>query len=165
MVFLRHSKNDDLNEIKTAYDNSVVIHNPWVSAPENYENYLTQEGRYFVCLEDSGKIIGTFNISGIVRGYFQSAYLGYEVFCPYHGKGYMSKGLELLLEEAFINLNLHRLEANIQPGNFTSIHLVSKAGFAKEGFSRNYLRIGGLEWKDHERWAIINQDWFAHTAS
>ena len=162
MVFLRSSKIDDLIEVKAAYENSVVIHEPWVFAPENYENYLTQEGRYFVCLNGSGEIIGTFNISGIVRGYFQSAYLSYEIFYPYHGKGHMGKGLELLIEEAFNNLNLHRLEANIQPGNFASIYLVSKSGFIKEGFSKNYLRIGGLEWKDHERWALINQNWSAN---
>ncbi|MES2049492.1 MAG: GNAT family N-acetyltransferase [Pseudomonadota bacterium] len=165
MVFLRRSKIDDLIEVKTAYENSVAIHNPWVFVPENYDSYLTQEGRYFVCLNESGKIIGTFNISGIVRGYFQSAYLGYEVFHPYQGKGYMRKGFDLLLGEAFNNLNLHRLEANIQPGNFASIHLVSKLGFVKEGFSKNYLRIGGREWKDHERWALINQNWSADKTS
>ena len=71
----------------------------------------------------------------------------------------MSKGLILLLEEAFNNLNLHRLEANIQTDNNTaSIALVSKAGFQKEGFSPKYLQVGG-EWKDHERWAIINDNW------
>lgn len=67
--------------------------------------------------------------------------------------------MTLLLKEAFEDLHLHRLEANIQPENLASIRLVSNAGFVKEGFSRNYLRIGGLEWKDHERWAIINAMW------
>ncbi len=61
------------------------------------------------------------------------------------------------LAEAFEGLNLHRLEANIQPENFASIRLVSNAGFIKEGFSKNYLRVGGYEWKDHERWTIVNQ--------
>lgn len=67
--------------------------------------------------------------------------------------------MKLLLEEAFGRLKLHRLEANIQPGNIASIKLVAKAGFVQEGFSRNYLRVGGFEWKDHERWAIINPNW------
>ena len=71
----------------------------------------------------------------------------------------MRLGLKLLLKEAFQELNLHRLEANIQPENIASIRLVAGAGFIKEGFSRQYLRIGGLEWKDHERWAIINEVW------
>ncbi len=71
----------------------------------------------------------------------------------------MRSGLALLLKEAFEVLNLHRLEANVQPENAASIALVAKAGFVKEGFSRNYLRIGGVEWKDHERWAIVNEAW------
>lgn len=158
MIFLRKPRISDLEEIKAAYQKSVPVHYPWTYAPENFESYLHQEGRYFICLNGDGNIAGTFNISGIIRGYFQSAYLGYEVFSPYAGKGYMREGLKLLLREAFGNLNLHRLEANIQPGNIASIRLVSGAGFTKEGFSRQYLKVGG-EWKDHERWAIINPGW------
>ena len=81
------------------------------------------------------------------------------MFCPYQGKGYMREGLALLLRKAFDHLGLHRLEANIQPGNITSIRFVSKAGFVKEGFSRQYLRVDGKDWKDYERWAFINVNW------
>lgn len=159
MVFIRKCSQNDFDEVKGLYEKSISIHRPWVFAPENYEVYLAQENRYFICSEENNKIVGTFNISGVIRGHFHSAYLGYEVFSPYQGKGYMSQGLKLLLNEAFRNLNLHRLEANIQPENLSSIRLVSKAGFIKEGFSRHYLRVGGIEWKDHERWAIVNSEW------
>lgn len=159
MVFLRAPKEEDLIEIQTAYENSLSIHHPWSFAPQDYGNYLKQEHRYFVCADESQAIVGTFNISGIIRGHFQSAYLGYEVFYPYQGKGYMREGLKLLLKEAFGNLRLHRLEANIQPENTASIRLVSSCGFIKEGFSRNYLNVGGFGWKDHERWAIVNSNW------
>lgn len=159
MVFIRKCSQSDLGEVRELYEKSKSIHLPWVFAPENYESYLAQEHRYFICRSESNCIVGTFNISGIIRGHFHSAYLGYEVFSPYQGKGYMSQGLKLLLKEAFGNLNLHRLEANIQPENVNSISLVSKAGFIKEGFSRQYLRVGGIEWKDHERWAILNSEW------
>lgn len=157
MLILRKPTPEDLTEVKALYKQSTSLHHPWVYAPQDYESYLQQEHRYFLCLAESGKIVGTFNISGIVRGYFQSAYLGYEVFYPYQGQGYMSKGLALVLQEAFENLKLHRLEANIQPENVASIRLVANAGFVKEGFSKNYLKVGGIEWKDHERWAILNE--------
>ena len=162
MVVLRKSNISDLAEIKELYSQSTNLHNPWVYAPEDYEAYLNQEHRYFICSSETGKILGTFNISGVVRGYFQSAYLGYEVFSPYQGKGYMTEGILLLLKQAFEILNLHRIEANIQPENIASIRLVSKAGFVKEGLSKNYLNIGGLGWKDHERWAIVNANWVEH---
>lgn len=47
----------------------------------------------------------------------------------------MRLGINLLLHEAFHVLNLHRLEANIQPENTASIRLVAGAGFIQEGFS------------------------------
>lgn len=159
MLYLRKPILEDLDEIKSLYERSSSLHNPWTPPPKDYNTYLSQEGRYFLCLEETGDIVGTFNISGIVRGYFQSAYLGYEVFSPYNGKGFMHIGLELIIIEAFGSLNLHRLEANIQPENISSIKLVSKCGFIKEGFSKNYLNIGGLGWRDHERWAIFNNEW------
>lgn len=159
MLLLRKPKSEDEGEIKESYRVSESIHRPWVYPLKNYADYLSQDGRYFLCLESSGTIVGTFHISGIVRGYFQSAYLSYEVFAPHQRKGYMSVGLRLLIAEAFSILKLHRLEANIQPGNIGSTKLVSRAGFVKEGFSKSYLNVGGHGWKDHERWAIVNNEW------
>jgi ribosomal-protein-alanine N-acetyltransferase len=64
----------------------------------------------------------------------------------------------LVLGRAFGEMRLHRLEANIQPGNIASIALARGAGFVREGFSERYLKIGG-RWRDHERWAIRVEQW------
>ena len=159
VIYLRKPEASDLEYIALAYERSKAIHEPWTYAPKDFTAYLCQEYRYFVCLTDGDAIVGTFNISNIVRGAFHSAYLGYEAFSPHHGKGYMRQGMKLLLAEAFETLNLHRLEANIQPGNLPSIKLVKGAGFSKEGYSSNYLNVGNQGWRDHERWAIINDGW------
>ena len=97
--------------------------------------------------------LGLFNISEIVRGNFQNAFLGYGGVADFAGQGYMTEALELVLREVFTTLKLHRLEANIQPGNAPSIALARGAGFRLEGFSPRYLLIGG-QWRDHERYAI-----------
>jgi ribosomal-protein-alanine N-acetyltransferase len=59
-----------------------------------------------------------------------------------------------LVKKAFSEVQLHRLEANIQPENLASVALVRACGFVQEGYSRRYLKIRG-RWRDHERWAIL----------
>ncbi len=98
-----------------------------------------------------------FNLSQIFYGPFRSAYLSYYAFVPFARKGYMREGLEAVLTHAFVDLRLHRLEANIQPDNVASAALVRGAGFRLEGFSPRYLRIRGV-WRDHDRWAITAED-------
>jgi ribosomal-protein-alanine N-acetyltransferase len=70
----------------------------------------------------------------------------------------MREGLALVIASAFRELGLHRLEANIQPGNRRSIALVEGLGFTREGKARGYLKIGN-RWRDHERWALLKEEW------
>ena len=104
------------------------------------------------------RIVGAINLSQIFLGGFRSAYLGYYIGAPYARQGYMTEALQSMLAYAFKQLKLHRLEANVQPRNVSSIALIRRAGFVQEGFSRRYLKIGG-RWRDHERWAILYEDW------
>lgn len=113
---------------------------------------------FLVCRREDDHIVGVFNLSHIIRGALGSAFLGYYGFAPFSRQGLMRAGLGLLLRQAFGPLRLHRVEANIQPGNFASLALVRGAGFRLEGYSRRYLKIGG-RWRDHERWAILAEDW------
>ncbi len=167
-VYLRAPHPADENEFVSLMRASRTFHRPWATAPtdeERFAAYLADARRpdfeaMLVCREHDDAIVGFFNLSQITRGYFQSAYLGYAVGKPYAGQGYMRAGLELVLRHAFLTLRLHRIEANIQPDNHASIALASGAGFRREGFSPRYLKIGG-RWRDHERWALLAEDWRA----
>jgi ribosomal-protein-alanine N-acetyltransferase len=137
------------------------LHRPWTYPPERpdqFDDLVSRTNRDdFVCLAavlaENGELVGIFTISQIVRGYFQSAYLGYYANARHAGKGLMGEAMALVLDHAFGPLSLHRLEANIQPGNAPSIALARGAGFRLEGYSPRYLLIGG-RWRDHERYAI-----------
>ena len=142
------------------------LHRPWTYPPERADQFddLFARSRRddFVCLVASlttdGSIVGVFTISQIVRGAFQSAYLGYYAFTPHAHQGLMREGLARVLDVAFTRLELHRLEANIQPANKASTRLVRALGFRHEGRSPRYLKISG-HWRDHDRWALLAEDW------
>jgi ribosomal-protein-alanine N-acetyltransferase len=104
-----------------------------------------------------GALAGVVNLNNIIGGGLQQAFVGYYGLAPHYGQGYMTEGLKLVVEHAFVDLRLHRLEANIQPANEPSKKLAQRAGFRYEGFSPRYLQVGG-EWRDHERWALVSDD-------
>ena len=161
-VALRVLERSDREPFLALARESRELHRPWTYPPERSDQfddlYARSRRDDFVCLlayrvEDSRAITGVFTISQIVRGAFQSAYLGYYANQRHAGQGLMREAMEQVLDHAFGPLALHRLEANIQPGNQASIALARGAGFRLEGFSPRYLLIGG-QWRDHERFAI-----------
>lgn len=112
----------------------------------------------FVILRETDDIVGVINVSSIKMANFKSAFVGYYGLAPHAGKGLMREGMSAVLDHVFLRLKLHRLEANIQPTNERSIALVRGLGFRLEGYSPRYLKICG-RWRDHERWAMIVDDW------
>lgn len=160
-VYLRPPRADDREEFLTRVRQSRALHRPWNYPPKDggaFAAYLercrTSVDASLVCRREDDAIAGVMNVNNIVLLGFRSAALGYYGFAPFGGQGYMAEGLDLVLRRAFGELGLHRLEANIQPGNTRSIALVKAAGFRLEGYSPRFLKIGG-RWRDHERWAIL----------
>ncbi len=153
---------DDEAEYLDAVRRSVTLHRPWVSPSPHPEPFRARVQRmhgpvnhsFLVRRLDTGALAGDIEITNIVRGLFQSGYVGYFAFAGHERQGFMREGLRLAIRQAFGPLKLHRLEANIQPGNVASIALVKACGFTREGYSPRYLKIRG-RWRDHERWAIL----------
>ncbi|WP_327172998.1 GNAT family N-acetyltransferase [Streptomyces sp. NBC_01336] len=159
----------DADEFTARARESRELHHPWLFPPASPDTYAAYaevliedpaRAGFLVCERNGtagsgadGAIAGFININNIVMGGFRCGALGYGGFAHATGRGLMSEGLGLVLGHAFGPLGLHRLEANIQPGNAGSIALVRRAGFRLEGFSPDFLLIDGA-WRDHERWAI-----------
>ena len=146
---------------------SKKLHAAWVSPPDSpdavrefVEKCSGDRNISYVAVNHESDLIGCINLNEIVRGPFQSAFLGFYAFVPFDGTGLMKQAMKLVATEAFTTHRLHRLEANIQPSNERSKRFVRSLGFRYEGYSPRYLKIGG-QWRDHERYAITVDDWKA----
>lgn len=167
-VYLRQPQRSDAKECIENGKQSILLHRPWVfpvTTESGFMDYLARldskrdEG-YLVCRKVDDRIVGQININEIIRGAMDGAFIAYWAFVGWEREGYMTEGLALVLDEAFGPLRLHRLEINIQPANTRSLALVKRLGLTKEGFSKRYLKVDG-EWRDHERWAVLAEDWDA----
>ncbi|MEP6901234.1 MAG: GNAT family protein [Actinomycetota bacterium] len=165
-LYLRYPKLEDCAEFIALAGSSQKFHRKLVNPAKDEESFrryversMAKENEFLlICRYKDEKIAGAVNLSQIFRLGFQNCYLGYYLFKDFVGEGLMTEAVGLILRHAFKNLKLRRVEANFQPENKSSIAVLQKNGFTKEGFSRKYLKVGG-RWRDHERWAIIREDW------
>jgi len=156
----------DFEAFGAAMRRSRRLHRSWINRKpatrKVFKKYVNgfapgRHYRFLVIHRETGDLVGVINLNDVVRGHFQNAMVGYYAFLPHAGKGFMREGLQLVLKYAFQKLKLHRVEADIQPHNRVSIALVKKCGFVREGFSRRLVKVCG-RWRDHERWAILADD-------
>jgi ribosomal-protein-alanine N-acetyltransferase len=113
---------------------------------------------FVICRKEDGLAVGGISLFEVIHRSRKSGVVGYLIGASYFRQGYATEALRLVLRFAFRQLKLHRVEANIQPHNVASLALVKRAGFTCEGHVRGFLKIAG-KWRDHERWAILAEDW------
>jgi ribosomal-protein-alanine N-acetyltransferase len=113
-------------------------------------------------------MVGRVNLNGVVRGRFRSVAMGYDAYDPYAGRGLFAEGLRLVVGLALASveqggMDLHRVEASVQPGNTRSAGLLRSLGFRHEGMSPRLLFLPDderhEEWRDHERYAVTVEEW------
>ncbi|WP_425270949.1 GNAT family N-acetyltransferase [Paenibacillus ferrarius] len=119
-----------------------------IQGAQNDQSYF-----FGIFLKKNDELVGRIALTGIARGVFQNAFMGYYIDQKYNGKGYATAAVSLCVEIAFSELNLHRVEASVMPRNLPSIRVLEKAGFRHEGLAKTYLKINGA-WEDHKIFAI-----------
>ncbi|MCR4715925.1 MAG: GNAT family N-acetyltransferase [Lachnospiraceae bacterium] len=100
------------------------------------------------------KMIGSVSLSQIRYGSYRDAMFGYKLDHDYEGNGYAFEACKKLMEIAFDELELHRLEAYIMPSNKRSINLIKKLGFSYEGIKRSSCEVNHV-YEDHELYAFV----------
>ena len=112
---------------------------------------------FFLFRAADNALIGGLALANIRRGVAQAGSLGYWIGAPYASQGYMTAAVRALVPAAFDVLRLHRVEAACIPTNQTSVRLLEKTGFRREGYARSYLCINGT-WQDHLLYARLQSD-------
>jgi ribosomal-protein-alanine N-acetyltransferase len=105
---------------------------------------------------DGGQLAGRIHVNGITRGAFQSASLGYWVGQAHNGRGLASAAVAEVIEIAFEDLGLHRLQAETLLYNVPSQRVLIHNGFKPFGVAPCYLKIAG-EWQDHIMFQLLNE--------
>ena len=112
-------------------------------------------GYFFGVFAD--RLVGFVNLSGVVRGAFANAYLGYAIDEECNGHGFATAAVREATRTGFEELGLHRVQAAVLPRNGGSLRVLAKAGFREEGLAKRYLRINGV-WEDHLLFARTVED-------
>ena len=88
------------------------------------------------------------------------AEIGFALSSAYWGNGYAREAVRLALDHAFGALDLHRIEADVDPRNAASLRLLERAGFLREGWLRERWHVGG-EIQDSAIYALLARDYAA----
>jgi len=175
----RHLRLRILNEHSAAavldyYSRNRAFHQPWFASRSDNVFTLQQQqanlaveyseflaGRavpfWLARHDDPNRIIGRFAFTNIVRGCFHSCFAAYHLDQDCQGQGLAAEAGQAAIHSIFNDFGLHRIEANIMPGNQRSQALASRLGFRIEGFSARYLEING-RWEDHQHWVLLSDD-------
>jgi ribosomal-protein-alanine N-acetyltransferase len=111
-----------------------------------------------VILDGSGAIVGRIALNSIIRGAFQSASVGYWVDSDATGRGLATAAVASIIELAFGEVGLHRLQGETLPRNLASRRVLERNGFTEFGLASDYLRIDG-RWQEHVLYQRISSGW------
>jgi [ribosomal protein S5]-alanine N-acetyltransferase len=123
---------------------------------KHYQQQIRDDASYpfFVFHHEEGHLLGAVTASNVRRGVAQMCSVGYWMGESFTRQGYMTEALAALLDHAFGDLALHRVEAACLAQNTASIKLLQRNGFLYEGVARKYLQIAG-NWQDHMLFARL----------
>lgn len=93
--------------------------------------------------ENPAKMIGNIGYWHIVKEHYR-AEVGYLLHPDHWQKGIMKEALVSVVEYGFLKMNLHSIEANINPANTASGKLLESCGFNKEAYHKENFFYDGV---------------------
>jgi len=107
-----------------------------------------------ISLKDQPKLIGTITFWNVKKEHHR-AEIGYALHTAHQGKGLMQEAMTTVLDYGFNKINLHSIEANVNPDNKASIKLLERNNFLREAFLRESWYYNG-RFLDAATYSLIN---------
>ena len=168
-VSLRRLTDADVSSLFSFFSDPEVMRY-WSSPPfddiEGARKLLADIREYFrqrtlfqwgIARRTDDTVIGTctlFHIDSANR----RAEIGYALGREHWKQGYMQEALEALLGFSFDELNMHRIEADVDPRNVSSRKTLERLGFQREGYLRERWLVGG-EIQDALFYGLLRREW------
>jgi RimJ/RimL family protein N-acetyltransferase len=145
----------DADDVFAVFADPLVMRywsSPPMTSPDQAAGYIGQICDWFasrgglqwgiaLAAEDD-RIIGTVTLCAFALAH-RRCELGYALGADHWGQGYAGEALRRVLDFAFDDLDLARIEADVDPRNDASIRLLERLGFQREGLLRGRWRVGG----------------------
>jgi ribosomal-protein-alanine N-acetyltransferase len=154
-LILREINLKDVNEIYAVRSDKEAMkyfgHNVYTSVAEAedmirvvIDGFKNKEGiRWGITLKDSDKLIGSAGIWRLLKQHHRGE-IGYDLLPKYWKQGIMFEALSEIIKFGFDKMNLHSIEANLDPDNIASVKLLEKSGFEKEGHLKDSFYLNGV---------------------
>jgi [ribosomal protein S5]-alanine N-acetyltransferase len=110
-----------------------------------------------IARRDDDRLIGTCTLAQLDRTH-RRAEIGFALGSAHWGHGHASEAVARVLNHAFEELELHRLEADVDPRNEPSITLLERMGFRREGYLRERWHVNG-EICDAVLYGLLRAEW------
>jgi len=107
-------------------------------------------------VKSNNQLIGSFSFWRLIKQHCR-AEIGYSIHPDYWGQGLMKETFKTIIEFGFNNLQLHSIEANVNPNNWQSIKLLQKVGFKQEAHFRENFQHNG-EFLDSLIFSLLETD-------
>lgn len=111
---------------------------------------------FTLTLRATGEVLGDISLFHVDEQ-CRRAEIGFSLQRRHWGHGYMSEAAGRLIDHAFDEFGLRRIEADIDPRNQSSANLLERLGFTREGLLRERWVVGG-EVSDSALYGLLKTD-------
>lgn len=115
-------------------------------------------GYVWVAQRPDGRVVGNIELH-LHAAQDACGEVGYLMHPEVWGRGHATAAAARVVEFAFTELGLHRVQATCHPDNRASARVLDKLGMTREGRLRENLRMRDGSWRDSEMFAVLAREW------